>query len=286
MSSQQPIGRRSVGQRLAEAASEIRAGSVRLVVGGVVSLALILICWQLLITVSQVSDFIAKGPRDVYTYLVTDPVAPRYREEMFSALLETLGHAGIGFAAGGLAAVLCALMLLWYPTAELSVMPFALTIRTVPIIAMTPVIALVFGRGLLGVTVVAGIVTFLPTLVNVTAGLRSASKTSLDVLHAYGAGRLTVLRKVQLPSAMPALFASARLAAPAAVSGALLAEFLVTGNGIGTLMLTTISTSDYIRLWSAVFVVTTASVVLYAIVAGLESQALRRYAPGHGRQVH
>ncbi len=68
-------------------------------------------------------------------------------------------------------------------------MPLAMTLRTVPLVAMAPLIALIFGRGLMAVTVIAGIVTFFPTLVNVTLALRSVPQESLDLMHGYGATR-------------------------------------------------------------------------------------------------
>ena len=83
-------------------------------------------------------------------------------------------------------------------------MPVAITLRSVPLVAMTPLIALIFGRGVVGVTVVVGIVTFFPTLVNVAVGLRSAPELACDLVRASGGSRLMVVRKVQLLYALPA----------------------------------------------------------------------------------
>ena len=168
---------------------------------------------------------------------------------------------------------------------EQAVMPLAMTLRTVPLVAMAPLIALIFGRGLVGVTVIAGIVTFFPTLVNVTLALRSVPSESLDLMRAYGANSFTTLRKVQFPSALPALFASARIAAPLALVGALLAEWLATGQGLGYLMLTAIPTAQYAKMWASVMIITVASVVLYSFISGIETYVLARYAPGQSRQV-
>src|SRR4051794_41464975 len=98
-------------------------------------------------------------------------------------------------------------------------MPVAITLRSVPLVAMTPLIALIFGRGYLGVTAVVSIVTFFPTLVNVAIGLRSAPALACDLVRVSGGGALMVMRKVRLPYAGPAFFASARIAAPAAIGG-------------------------------------------------------------------
>jgi ABC-type nitrate/sulfonate/bicarbonate transport system permease component len=143
---------------------------------------------------------------------------------------------------------------------------------------MTPLIALVFGRGLMCVTVIAGIVTFFPTLVNVTLALRATPQASIDLFQAYGASQLTTLRKVQLPSALPAVFASLRIAAPLALVGALLAEWLATGTGLGDLMVESSSLSNFNMLWAATALVTVYSVFLYTAISGVEKRVLVRFA--------
>jgi ABC-type nitrate/sulfonate/bicarbonate transport system permease component len=114
-------------------------------------------------------------------------------------------------------------------------------------------------------------------LVNVSLALRSAPKAAIDLCHAYGADARTTLRKVQIPTALPALFASLRIAAPLALVGALLAEWLSTGQGLGYLMLQAGSLSNYNLLWSATALVTIYSVVAYSLIAAIEKIALAKY---------
>jgi ABC-type nitrate/sulfonate/bicarbonate transport system permease component len=149
----------------------------------------------------------------------------------------------------------------------------------VPLVAMTPLIVVIFGQKLLAITVIAGIVTFFPTLVNVTLALDRAPKETVDLCRAYGAGAGTTLLKVEIPTALPALFASLRIAAPLALVGALLAEWLATGTGLGYTMLTAGAQSDYDAVWTRVVVVTVYAVVLYLAVGVLERIVLARY--GH-----
>ena len=139
---------------------------------------------------------------------------------------------------------------------------------------MTPLIALVFGQGIWSVTVIAGIVTFFPTLVNVVVGLRSAPSQSIDVVLRLRRRLWTIIRKVALPAALPSLFASARIAAPLALLGAVLAEWLATGKGLGALMLNSTTTSRYDTLWAAVVVITVVSVLVYGVISLIESAVL------------
>jgi ABC-type nitrate/sulfonate/bicarbonate transport system permease component len=239
------------------------------------SIAVVLIAWELFLKLLHVNSFIGKGPLDVWRYITSNADA---RRQILHASATTLRDAGIGLAAGTAAALVCAITFNLVRTVEQTFMPVALLLSSVPLVAMTPLIALIFGRGLMGVTVIAGIVTFFPTLVNVTLALRATPQASTDLCHAYGAGAFTTLRKVQFPSALPAVFASLRIAAPLALVGALLAEWLATGKGLGYLMLQSQTLSNYPLVWTSVATVTAYSFLLYTFVSWLERIVLDRYA--------
>jgi ABC-type nitrate/sulfonate/bicarbonate transport system permease component len=98
-------------------------------------------------------------------------------------------------------------------------------------------------------------------------------------MASYGASRLTTLRKVLIPSAAPSIFASLRINVPAAMIGALLAEWLATGKGSGDEMLTVVNTFDYGELWAAVVLVTAVAMAAYSVVSAIEAAVLARYAP-------
>ena len=252
----------------------------------VFSIGFILLLWWGFLAFTDVNSFVAKNPVDVLHYLfggavsgvdVTGSQAAANRREIWGALGTTAWDATLGFIFGTIFAVIAAISVVVSRVVERTFMPVAIALRSVPLVAMTPLIALVFGRGLVSVTVIAGIVTFFPTLVNVVVGLRSAPDQSMDVVVAYGGGPLMVLRKVALLGALPSLFASARIAAPLALLGAVLAEWLATGKGLGALMLNSTTTSRYDTLWASVAVITIASIAVYAVIALIESVVLRRF---------
>ena len=257
----------------------------RALLNGIVFALIGLILWEVLVKISGVTPYIAKSPGDVYHFLFTDPDAAANRAILNHAFWTTARDMAIGFVAGTLAALVFANIFALRREVEQAVMPVAMILRTVPLVAMVPLIALVFGRGFWAVAVIAGIVTFFPTLVNVTLALRAIPQESFDLMHGYGASRIVTLRKVQFPGAMPALFASARIAAPLALTGALLAEWLATGQGAGYLMLTSSNQGNYNMMWASVVLVVVAAVILYSLISGVETLVLARYAPGQNRRV-
>ncbi|TQS42350.1 ABC transporter permease [Cryptosporangium phraense] len=249
--------------------------------GAVLSVLVICLVWQGLISGFGLDPFITRGPLDVWRYLTSGDSAERHL--LLDASVVTGRDAVIGMVSGTVAGLVASIVFVLYRGVEQAVMPIAMALRAVPLVAMTPLIALVFGRGLLSVTVIAGIVTFFPVLVNVVLALRAVPASSFDLMRAYGASTSATLWKVQFPSALPSLFAALRIAAPLALVGALLAEWLTTGQGLGYLMLQSVTTFELDRMWAAVTIVTVASIVLYGAISAAEQLALARYAPDRDR---
>jgi ABC-type nitrate/sulfonate/bicarbonate transport system permease component len=218
----------------------------------------------------------AKTPADVFRYVFSDAQAAAHRAALSRALGKTLLDASLGYIAGMAIGGLLAAGTSFSRTAEHAILPIAMVLRSVPLAALSPIITLIFGHGLLAVTVVAGVVVFFPTYVNVLLGLRTASREMTDLTQAYGGGPLQTFIKVRVPSAVPALMASARIAVPSALIGVLVAEWLVSAGGVGQYMIEAQQTLNYGALWSAAVGLTIASALLYALVGGAERIVLRR----------
>jgi len=150
----------------------------------VVSIALILVVWQLFLEVFNIDSFIGRGPVDVWNYLSTGQIGADARDQLWTASVDTMVDAGLGLFAGAAAAVLCALAFNLAPSAEQTFMPMAIVLRSVPLVAMTPLIALIFGRD----HVLARLGWFFSKLAVVTFGGAYAvlAYMAQDVVSAYG----------------------------------------------------------------------------------------------------
>jgi ABC-type nitrate/sulfonate/bicarbonate transport system permease component len=258
--------------------------SLRRMAGTLLSIAvtvtIILGAWLGFIKYLSVNPIVARSPEDVWAYLVTGKGASAHRGLVWDGLSITLTDAGVGLVAGLAAAAVVAIVFVLSGTVKRAFLPVAMIVRSVPLIAMTPLITLVFGRALLATTVICGIVVFFPALVNIVSGLRSASPQATDLIRAYGGSTWTTMRKVMIPSALPSSFTAARVSAPGAIVGALLAEWLATGKGIGYQMLRDVSAFDSDDLWACVVAVTVASLLIYSLISVLERVVLARFGPG------
>ncbi|MFE5283382.1 ABC transporter permease [Nocardia sp. NPDC056611] len=248
-----------------------------------VSLILLVALWYGFLKLYPQVGLVGKSPGEVWRYLVTGPTSESARKVIVGELRITLRDAAIGFGSGMGAALLVAAVFVGVPAVAQAFMPVAMLLRSVPLVAITPIIVLVFGRGLLGVTVMAAIVVFFPALVMIMTGLRSAPRQATELVVAYGGSHWTALRMVALPAALPSVFAAARISVPGALIGALLGEWLGSGTGLGAGLIRAIPTFQYNRLWASIALVTVVSVVAYAVVGVLESMVLARFSPRTGR---
>jgi len=235
---------------------------------------LLLLVWIGFLRVFHVNPLIGQPPSAVAHYLLAGPAAAHHRLALWRSLSATLGHAGLGFVVGLLLGACAAVAFELSPALRRALMPVATILRSVPLVALTPLIVLLFGRGLAAICVIGAIITFFPTLVTLSLGLRSAPPLAGELVRAYGGGRWTVLRRIQLPSAAGALFASMRLSVPQALVAALLAEWLATGNGLGYRLQRDITTFRSVDLWSGVVVLTLCSVILYGALGLIEEIVL------------
>ncbi|OUZ08058.1 ABC transporter permease [Aeromicrobium sp. PE09-221] len=245
-------------------------------------IAIIGVLWVGLLQVFDVSDYVGKNPADVWEYLFTTPEAAEHRADIASLLAVTLRDAAVGFVAGLLAASALATAVVTSRVVEAGVMPIALILRSVPLIALAPIIILLVGRGVGVVATMGGIVVLFPALVTIVFGLRSVTDQMRDVVFVYGGSNLDVLLKVAIPSALPAVFSAIRISVPGAFTGALLAEWLATGEGIGYAVVSAANRSQNTRVWALVVVVTIASLLLYMVAQLVERIVLDRFAMAAG----
>lgn len=187
-----------------------------------------------------------------------------------SVFFTTVVDAGLGFVVGLAAAVVLATGMVLSRGVQAAAMPIAMVLRTVPLIALAPILTMMFGNGERIAAVMAGIVVLFPALVNVAFGLRAVSPQMADIVHVYGGNRWVALRRVAFPTALPSIFAALRISVPGAMTGALLAEALATGHGLGYDVTQAASQGQYDAVWAMVAVTTVVSLVLYLLAQLLE----------------
>jgi sulfonate transport system permease protein len=245
----------------------------RLVLGVAVTLG----AWRFVIVADHLDSFFAKTPASVWHFMTSTGPVDDSRTTIFTALGQTGPGVALGIVLGLTIGIALAVACVADRRVESMLLPPALALQSVPLQAFSPVLVLIFGRGLIVILVISVIISFFPTVALTTAGLRHVPAESLDVLRGCDASPWQVLTTLRLPAAIPSIFASARIAIPSSILGVLVAEYLATSTGIGHVMVVAQSESEYSLLWSTATVMTIISVVVYLSLTGAERLAARRF---------
>jgi ABC-type nitrate/sulfonate/bicarbonate transport system permease component len=240
------------------------------------SIALPFAIWWLLLALLRVPAMIAKTPPGLFEYLFLLPSAPIAQGKLLAALAQTLPMTLVGMVAGLALAFALALTSQIRPGIVRAFMPIALVTQTMPLVALTPLLVLMLGRGPAVILWITISVTFFPAFVTMAQGLLLVPRAALDVPRAYGASITTQLRLVSVPASLPYLFAATRLTVPRALLGVMIAEWLATGAGLGNLLNQSRGYLDYGMIWAVAFVSVLISILFYQIVVVVERRTLGR----------
>ncbi|MEV0028538.1 ABC transporter permease subunit [Nocardia sp. NPDC050793] len=172
-----------------------------------------------------------------------------------------------GFLWGNALAIGLAVAVALIPQFESLATQLAILSYCTPLLALGPIILVVFG-GRTPTVFLAAMYCFFTTMVGTLAGLRSADPASLDLVRAYGGGRWQRLYRVQLIAALPNTFAALKIAAPSAVLGAIIGEYLGgVDSGIGVALTAAQTAYNVPRTWGMALAAAALAGLGYAIVA-------------------
>lgn len=193
----------------------------------------------------------------------------------------TLSATLLGFAIGSVLGISLAIGIVHNRAMDASIMPWAIASQTIPILAIAPMIIVVLNAvgitGLIPKAIISTYLSFFPVVVGMVKGLRAPDHMQLDLMKTYYASGPQVLMKLRLPSSMPYLFASLKVAIAAALVGAIVAE-LPTGAvaGLGARLLSGSYYGQTVQIWSALFAAAILAASMVALISILQRVTLKR----------
>lgn len=243
--------------------------------GGLIGAVLLVGLWELLaLTVFHKVGSGVPTPTSVVSKWWSD-----YRKGLYGVnLRQTLKEAATGYVVANVLAIVLAIAFIQVPVVEKALLRIAIASYCLPIIAIGPILSFIL-HGDAPKSALAGLLVFFPTLVGCAVGLRSADRTALDLIRATGGGSWSQLVKVRLRAAIPSTFAALQVAAPSAILGAIIGEYLGRqDNGLGIMMINAQGALETARIWGIALLSTGIAGVLYA-VTGLVGRAAAPWAP-------
>ena len=222
--------------------------------------AAIIGAWQLTCMVFGIPVYIIPSPVNVWESLTTN----------WSMLLAntwpTAMESALGFLLGNVVAILLAVLFVHWKSAERALMPVAVVVRTIPIVAVAPVLVIMLGTGYAPKIAIAALISFFPTLVNMVRGLESVDKQALELLRVLSASRREVFWKVRIFASLPYLFSSLKISATSSVIGAIVAEWIGSQTGLGYLIIQATYNFNTPLLYATMVVASVMAVIFFATI--------------------
>ncbi len=232
---------------------------------------LLLIAWELWVIANRFNPIVMPTPTAVLGDLLGHP------DVYVRNVGITLAVAVFGLVVGMLVGTGLAVAAWFSPVASGLLNPLTILFSSVPVVALIPVIARLLGYDTSTVLAIVVIITFFPSFVFASSGLRSPPPGAEDLLRVLGASRLSLLWRLALPAALPNLAIAFKLAAAHAILAAMVAEFLMGTSGLGYLFAKTKSDFQTEQAFGASAVATVISATAFLLAGLVERRVRERY---------
>jgi NitT/TauT family transport system permease protein len=205
-------------------------------------------------------DYILPAPSRIWGAFIANPALFTRHAPI------TILEAAMGFVIGNGIAIFLAIAFVHSRTVERAIYPMAVGMRSIPFVALAPILIIWMGHGLAPKVTIAALVSFFPTLVNMVRGLRSVDREAFELMHTLSATRWQVLWKLRWPSATPFLFSALKISAAGTVLGAVVAEWIGSDRGLGYLVVMSTYEFRIPLLWAVIAVTSSVALTLFGMV--------------------
>ncbi|MCU1413710.1 MAG: nitrate transporter permease [Microbacteriaceae bacterium] len=190
-----------------------------------------------------------------------------FSPQLWQDLLNSTEVALTGLAFAIVIGVLWATLMSTAKWLERSLYPYAVILQCIPILALVPLIGILFGYEFPSRVIVTTMIALFPMVSNTLFGLLAADRSQRELFQLQGASKLTTLVKLQFPGAMPSIFLGLRNAAGLSVIGAIVGDqFFQRGNpGLGVLIQVTTSRANGAGTFAAIIIASLLGIVVFLL---------------------
>ncbi|BBH23277.1 ABC transporter permease [Paenibacillus baekrokdamisoli] len=226
----------------------------------ILTLLFVVVLWQLIVTLGHVPLYILPSPLDTVDAFIGD----------FGAIA---GHVGItmyesmlGFTLSIALAFILGILMDSFTIVKKSLYPILIVSQTIPTIAITPLLIVWFGFGLLPKILIIVMVCFFPICISLVDGFEKVDKDYLNLFHSYKASKLQTFVHLKLPYAMVNFFSGLKIAATYMIMAAIIGEWQGGTKGIGVYMVRTKNAYALDKVFAAILVIVIISVVFISLI--------------------
>jgi len=232
---------------------------------------LIYVVWEAVSRAGIVPDYLLPAPLQVAQELGDELVSGALLANAAVTLQEALGGVLLAAVVAGIGGYAIA----HARPLELVAAPFIAASQAAPVVAVAPLIILLFGGGLWPKVIICAVVVVFPLLITAVTGLRGVERDYHDVARVFGASRLQTLWYVELPLAAPVLFSGLKLGLTLSIIGAVVGEFVQADSGLGFMINS--ASGNYVAApkYAALIALIVLSITLFGLVTLLERVLLQ-----------
>ena len=218
--------------------------------------------WELACRTLNISELLLPAPSRIVGALIDG-----FRTGLFTVGLEaTLSEIILGFLLAALAAFACGVLISQIRMVEVVLYPYIVALQTLPKVAIAPFVLIWVGFGIESKVVIAAMVAFFPMLVNTIVGLKSVPPEKIELMRSLSASRPKIFWYIQLPEALPYIFAGLNIGIVMSVLGAIVGEFIGAKAGLGYLLLQMNYNMDVTGMFAVLAVLGIMGIVLNALM--------------------
>jgi len=210
-----------------------------------------MLVWELAARSGLWSKLLFPSLVNIGNELVLFFMSPERLHEAWVSLYRALG----GFALAAVIGVALGMLMGRSRTVAAVLDPFFSGTYAVPKLALFPVFIFVFGIGSLSKVALVFLECLYPIVIMSYQGARSVNKVLLWSAQNMGASRSATLRRVVVPATAPFIFAGFRIAVPVAMIVVVITEMVSSADGLGYLVMYSMSSLRTDRMLAVVVVI-------------------------------
>lgn len=246
-------------------------------------LVVVLAVWTIVSTVvlAPSKRFLLPSPLSVAQALVD----PKVMSTIGGGLVQTVVMSLTGVAIAIVLGVAWGIAMSQARWIERSLFPYAVILQSIPILALVPLVGFWFGYEFTARVIICVLIALFPMVSNTLFGLQAVPKGQRELFQLQKASRLTTLLHLELPTAMPAIFAGMRISAGLSVVGAIVGDFYFRRGtpGLGSAIAVYQSRLQSAELFAAITVASLVGVVIFEAFGLLGRLAVGRWYESTGR---
>lgn len=226
----------------------------------VTSLLILLAVWEICVWLFAVPVYLLPAPSAIWA--AAYEIAGAFPKHIAATLYTVLA----GFFVSVAIAIPLGVGISVNRLASEALYPLLVFANAIPVIAVAPIIVVMFGTGIESRLIINFLVCFFPIMVATAAGVLDTPKAYLDLSRASGAGFFQELMTIRMPHAVPFVFSGLKIGITLSVIGAVVGEFITSQSGLGYLIVSATTNFDLAQAMAAVVVLALMSVVLFQAV--------------------